>query len=33
MNPNSQNFGTPIWDATPKMPFGCGPREEAQSIL
>jgi hypothetical protein len=27
------DFGTPIWESQDKMPFGCGPHEEAQSIL
>jgi len=30
---NFRNFGTPIWESRDKMPFGCGPRGEAQSIL
>jgi hypothetical protein len=30
---NFGNFGTPIWDSRDKMSFGCGPHEEAQSIL
>jgi hypothetical protein len=29
-NPNFGNFGTPIWEFWDKMPFGCGPRGEAQ---
>jgi len=32
-SPNFGNFETPIWDSQDKMPFGCGPRGEAQSIL
>jgi hypothetical protein len=32
-SPNFGNFGTPIWESRDKMPFGCGPQEEAQSIL
>jgi len=32
-NPNLGNFGTPIWESWGKMPFGCGPHGEAQSIL
>ncbi len=32
-NPNFGNFGTPIWESWDKMSFGCGPCEEAQSIL
>jgi len=32
-SPNFGNFGTPILESRDKMPFGCGPLEEAQSIL
>ncbi len=32
-SPNFGNFGTPIWESRDKMPFGCAPRGEAQSIL
>ncbi len=32
-NPNFDNFGIPKWESRDKKPFGCGPREEAQSIL
>jgi hypothetical protein len=32
-SPNFENFKTPIWEFQDKMPFGCGPRGEAQSIL
>jgi hypothetical protein len=32
-SPNFENFVTPIWEFWDKMPFGCGLREEAQSIL
>ncbi len=31
-NPNFGNFETPIWESRDKMPFGCGPHGEAQSI-
>jgi len=30
---NFSNFRTPIWESWDKMPSGCGPRGEAQSIL
>jgi hypothetical protein len=30
---NIGNFETPIWKSWDKMPFRCGPRGEAQSIL
>jgi hypothetical protein len=29
---NFENFRTPTWESWDKMPFGCGPRGEAQSI-
>jgi len=32
-SPNFGNFRTPIWESRDKMPFGCGPRGEAHSIL
>jgi hypothetical protein len=32
-SPNFSNFGIPIWESWDKMPFGCGPLGEAQSIL
>jgi hypothetical protein len=32
-NPNCENFRTPTWESRDKKPFGCGPCEEAQSIL
>ncbi len=32
-NPSWCNFGTPSWESRDKKPFGCGPREEVQSIL
>jgi hypothetical protein len=32
-SPNFGNFRTPIWESWDKMPFGCGLRGEAQSIL
>jgi hypothetical protein len=28
-SPNFGNFGTPTWEFRDKMPFGCGPHEEA----
>jgi hypothetical protein len=32
-SPNCGNFETPTWKSQDKMPFGCGPCGEAQSIL
>jgi len=32
-SPNRDSFGTPPWVSWDKKPFGCGCREEAQSIL
>ncbi len=32
-SPNRENFRTLTWKFRDKMPFGCGPRGEAQSIL
>jgi hypothetical protein len=32
-SPKFENFETPTWESRDKMPFGCGPRGEAQSIL
>jgi hypothetical protein len=32
-SPNFGNFGTLTWESRDKKPFGCGPHEEAQSIL
>jgi hypothetical protein len=32
-SPNCGNFRTPTWESWDKKPFGCGPREELQSIL
>jgi hypothetical protein len=32
-NPNFDNFGTPICESWDKMPFGCGPCEEAHNIV
>jgi hypothetical protein len=31
-SPNFSNFGTPTWESWDKMPFGCEPCGEAQSI-
>jgi hypothetical protein len=28
-SPSYENFGTPTWESQEKMPFGCGPHEEA----
>jgi hypothetical protein len=32
-SPNSDNFGTPLWESRDKKPFECGCHEEAQRIL
>jgi hypothetical protein len=32
-SPKFGNFETPTWKSWDKMPFGCGPRGEAQNIL
>jgi hypothetical protein len=32
-SPNVNNFETPTWESRDKMSFGCGPHEEAQTIL
>jgi hypothetical protein len=32
-SPNFGNFEIPIWESWDKMPFGCGPRGKAQSVL
>jgi hypothetical protein len=32
-SPNFGNFETPIWESQEKMPIGCGPHGEAQSII
>jgi hypothetical protein len=32
-SPNFGNFKTLIWESWDKMPFGCGTRGKAQSIL